>query len=448
MLCVLSIPRAKMEFVPNTTRLANDKDGPRSYPCLNTDKLKKIVLGFWSNLTNDFFPAPQPVSMARRDFFRFYKFPYKACVKSDGMRFLMFCTVHKGKNKCFMIDRAFRFYEIRQNFEPTIYQNTLFDGELVRLKQSRKWVYVIHDCIVFQKKNVREDTFSQRYKYVEHTLAQLWHPEFSDQGRELASEDDLKRKKLVKYTMDTVPLKSKNFFEFEELQLLHLEIENQNIDHKIDGLVFIPVNEPVGTRTQRELLKWKPREQHTFDFKIVTDNDNIVAYVSEKNQPVVFAAVQKSTEQGKEFFNKLKSLGFKEGDIVECEFQTNTQYFFPVCIRKDKSHPNGLYTVEKTIKNIEENITIQDLLRLSDRVHEKKDQLKQQQQPRSVQKKSSSPKPRTKRVRKSKSKQKQKPKKEHEKTKSEKDTPKLSNEAFQLGLEQLKLNIQNAIKNE
>ena len=55
---------------------------------------------------------------------------------------------------------------------------------------------------------------------------------------------------------------------------------------------------------------------------------------------------------------------FKNNDIIECRYNTETECFEPIKIRTDKSHANNLYTVDKTMQNIRENITLEELFNM------------------------------------------------------------------------------------
>ncbi len=59
---------------------------------------------------------------------------------------------------------------------------------------------------------------------------------------------------------------------------------------------------------------------------------------------------------------------FENGDIVECEYNEMDEVFIPIKIRHDKTHPNSKYTVKKTLGNIKENITIEELIELSENI--------------------------------------------------------------------------------
>ena len=135
-----------------------------------------------------------------------------------------------------------------------------------------------------------------------------------------------------------------------------------------DGLIFTPITLGVGMHTQYTLFKWKPRDRHTFDFKIVDKGDTLIAKVNEKGELTDFAGIEKNTEVGKMFFNKLKTLKeYENGSIVECNYNEVTECFEPVLVRTDKTHPNGIFTVDKTLLNIRENITMSELVKLSNR---------------------------------------------------------------------------------
>ena len=334
-----------------TIRLANSENGPKSILVNDPDILKNlrsIVLSYWPKRRNDYFPGPQPVSLERRDLFKLKRFPYLACVKSNGMRFMMLCTTINEYNKCYMIDRAFRFYEVDQCFDKALYTNTLFDGELVKTSNDGKevWTYIIHDCVAFRGNDVSQDSFPKRYSYVVTSVETFW---------EFVREKDV------------FPIEIKVFVPFEDLQKLVDMEKNGEIAHPTDGYIFTPEALPIGTNAQYTLFKWKPLNLHTFDFKIIESDDEFTAHVNKKGQLIPFARVKKNTQQGKVFGNKLGELvspKYESGSIVECEYNTEVQCFDPLFIRTDKTHPNGIYTVEKTLINIQEDITMDELIKL------------------------------------------------------------------------------------
>lgn len=346
-------------------KLANSLNGPNALlvndPSTN-NILKKLVLGFWPERKNDFFPAPQPVSLERRDLFKLKKFQYLACVKSDGMRFLMICFRSKDSvNKCYMADRAFRFYEVNQKFDDKVYTTdgsggtpgSVFDGELIQTRNilgEQNWTYIIHDCINFCGENVSHKTFTERYECVDFFVltCTTQDPKFTF---------NIQTKKFVKYS---------DLYKLVDLMSDEIGTDVDHINHHTDGIIFTPVNLGIGMHTQHTMFKWKPRELNTFDFKILETETDIIAQVNDQKTVKDFASVDKNTENGRTFLNKLKSIqDYTPGCIVECDYNEVTECYEPIIVRTCKNHPNGLYTVEKTHINIRENITIEELVRLS-----------------------------------------------------------------------------------
>ena len=148
-------------------RLANKETGPISHKVVDEEQLiilKNAVLNYWSKLERkkDYFPAPQPVSLERRDLNNLIYNDYLVCVKSDGMRFLM--VSYSGKT--YMVDRAFKFYQVKQNFHSLYPDGTcedlvggIFDGELVKnrakvntIKENKIYLpNVLTICFIYTK---------------------------------------------------------------------------------------------------------------------------------------------------------------------------------------------------------------------------------------------------------------------------------------------------------
>ena len=144
------------------------------------------------------------------------------------------------------------------------------------------------------------------------------------------------------------------------------DINNNKINHFIDGIIFTPIAIAVGKKTQYSLFKWK--QKHTFDFKIVESPKEIYAQVNERRQLANFGAVEINTEYGKAFKQDLEKLKhYTNGCIVECSYDSVTGHFHPLLVRTGKKHPNGLYTVERTLDNIREDITLESLVEISKR---------------------------------------------------------------------------------
>ena len=304
-------------------------------------ELKICVLSFWPERKNDFFPGPLPVSLERKNFYKLKQFPYLVCVKSDGLRFLLL----RFNKIVYFVDRSFTFYKVNIKFDSDSDSNEslefMLDGELIKTKDG-KWSYIAHDCISIYGKDISSSNFDQRYEAVLTIVNDIFIAEGSD-----------------------IKLAVKEFYKFSEIDKLMSLINSDKINHNIDGLIFTPVTLGIGTQTQYTLFKWKTRVNHTFDLKIV-DNVDLArydAYYQGQNEQI-FASVDKNTKDGIHFTKLLKQRcpTFKSGSIVELSFNDELNCFEPLIIRTDKSHPNSLFTIDKTLKNIEENITLDEIV--------------------------------------------------------------------------------------
>ncbi len=322
-------------------KLADKINGPSVIKIQSGDIvqiLRDIIISHW-NPTNDnvdFFPAPQPVSLERRDIKKIIEYDYTVCVKSDGMRFVM--IFYNGE--CYMVDRAFSIYKTEIKITNKLL--AVFDGELI-LNKKTIWTYIIHDCINIYENNITQSTFTERYKEINIFL--------------IANIDKI----------NNIEITTKKFYDFKNLTELNDEIKNNKIDHEIDGLIFIPTNKRVGKFTQYDLFKWKPRHSHTFDFKIEVGNSGIVAYVSKNKIHIPYANAERGSKEEIYFLKhlNLNCKDFHNNCIVECDYDEKNDIYKPLLVRNDKIHPNSLYTVKKTLENIKENITLDELIELS-----------------------------------------------------------------------------------
>lgn len=341
-----------MEETDEEIRLANKETGPHALRIYNPDlilKLKTIILNHWHivDKEKDFFPAPQPVSLERRDLYKLCDFEYLVCAKSDGMRFLLVCY----SGKAFMVDRAFKFYQVKLNFDNNKLYNCddftdklggIFDGELVQNKQG-KWQYVIHDCIDIHGLDISRNMFPMRNNEIIRFISDIW----INTGSEFR-------------------ITSKQFFNFNQLGLLNRLILENKLDHKTDGLIFTPKNKRVGSHTQYDLFKWKPRELHTFDFKINIHDEGVTAFVNKNSVHEAYASAPKGSKEEEIFIHGLTENcpDFVNNSIVECDYDEHLDTYKPIKLRLDKTHPNSLFTVKKTLNNIKENITVDELIDL------------------------------------------------------------------------------------
>lgn len=284
------------------------------------------------------FPAPQPVSIEKKDFEKLQKYKYYTSVKLDGVRFLMFFIKDKNNiNQCIIVNRALNYYIIKINAEENLYNGTLLDGEIIFNNTNNNWDFIVHDALILCGNKINKNTFITRINDTKYCL-----------------------ESFINYNEDsTLNISVKEFYEFDNFEYFIKNIYNNSTNN--DGIIFMPNNLPVISGTQYSMLKWKPKDKHTFDFLLREDNIGLKAFIFHMTKLELFANIHNKTEEGKRFIDKVYSLeNYKDECIVECSFNIEKNNFDPLLIRTDKTHPNSLRTVERTLFNIKENIELHD----------------------------------------------------------------------------------------
>lgn len=336
------------------TTLCNEPDGPLLVEIKEQKvvaHIKKKIVSCWTKLKDpDNFPGPQPVSLERNEIIKLSKYPYAVCEKTDGMRyFLLSCRID-NLNLNFIIDRKFSVFEAPGAWScASSFEGTLLDGEIVRDKEGN-FIYYPHDCILRGGINYSMENFKKRYEHTKE-ISILWR------------------------TIST-SLFSINFKKITNLTNLSELLKESSTSHAVDGLIFTPIGLPVQTGTQHSLIKWKMPDKHTFDFEVEKKGQRLDLYLFDKMSLIKFKTLNKRTASGRRFFQaldnleefSLENLSLKESKpptrfIVECEIVDGD--YIPIKTRPDKTRPNSVRTVQRTLQNIEENITVVELLEIS-----------------------------------------------------------------------------------
>lgn len=298
--------------------------------------LTRNILYHWNYKGEAQFPCPQPVSIERKDFEKLKTYEYFVGVKNDGVRYIMFFTTDKTNRKlCILCDRSLNFYTIDIVGDDSIYNGTLFDGELVC--NGDNYSYVIYDSVYMCGNRVNKNNFASRLAEIDCCVKTLIDP----------------------IKTNVVSIETKTFYKLTDFVNFLDDYEK----HKNkDGIIFMPNNLPVLNGTQFSMFKWKPSDKHTVDFLIKEEtNKDLSAYVYHQQKITKFANIKYSSESGKDFVDKYHQLDNKKNEcILECLFVKENQNFSPILIRTDKNYPNSLRTIERTLFNAEENIQLSE----------------------------------------------------------------------------------------
>jgi hypothetical protein len=158
----------------------------------------------------------------------------------------------------------------------------------------------------------------------------------------------------MKLKKDPLVLRTKKFYQAQNIQEFKTTILD-TLDHKSDGLIFTPVYTPITAGTHETMFKWKPGDSNTVDFKIKYTNGRWCMYLQEKGYMYYESEIPKT---------KPIPQWLKDDMIVECKYMINDTplWWKPLLPRTDKVHPNNRRTYYNTIKNIQENITLEELI--------------------------------------------------------------------------------------
>lgn len=292
--------------------------------------IKKKVASYWNSNNINSFPFPNPVSIERKNLSELKD--YCVCAKLDGERYALYITDIPNKinhlyskqftTYCLLINRKYDIYIINQNIRVKI-NETLIDGELMD-----NGAFVCHDIISTMGKNVMKLNYLERYDNIKCFLTKL----------------------IQDFPQNTFKIISKKIFPISNVEDCYI----QNKNFQTDGLIFYPINLPVGFKTQYTLFKWKPRTKHTIDFQI--KNSIFYIYDAPNRKMVDYC---KDPTFGPKYNNTICEFAVKE----RIENENEIEFKF-VKIRTDKTNPNTLFTAEKTIFNFIENIKIEEFFGL------------------------------------------------------------------------------------
>lgn len=377
------------------------------------------------------FPGSQPVSMARDHLYKnLMDTDYLACEKSDGLRVLMFILINQdtGEEGTFLINReneyyvvpGFHFPRTTRNFDSS-HNGTILDGELVYSTNPntgiREMRYLIFDCLAMDMVSVMHKNLYKRLYHAQHEF----HRPYMELRRafpEACSHFPFK----IDFKNMTQPFKIDKIFK-----------EMKNLTYVSDGLVLTCCDTPYHPGTDSTLLKWKPAEDNTIDFKVklvfpkfvdetLPDHDPNREYPDYDAKPEFKLFVWKggrdphedetpsenisrnggeyrssfqlyddfhvsltvSDDKWEEMKNSKESFN---GRIAEC-YRTKQGQWKLLRWRDDKLHGNHINVVLKILKSIEDGVTEQELIaaepdikrRWIERENTKKHQQQQQNQ--------------------------------------------------------------------
>ncbi|ODV83216.1 hypothetical protein CANARDRAFT_238571 [[Candida] arabinofermentans NRRL YB-2248] len=373
------------------------------------------------------FPGSQPVSFTRDHLHNnLMNKDYLVCEKSDGLRCLLFVLINQdtGEEGTFLINRENDYYMIpnfhfprsSKNFDSS-HNGTIVDGELVysfnpttQLKEIR---YLIFDCLSMDMQSVMHKNLWKRLYHAQ----QEFHKPYMDLRRSFPEACSNFPFKLDFKNM-TQPFKIKKIFK-----------EMKNLTYVSDGLILTCCDTPYITGTDSTLLKWKPIEENTIDFKmklifpIYVDEElpkhdpnreypnydakpifKLYVWKGGDDQDTELSIEQNIKKNGGEYQNSFKnyelwdnelSVSDEEweilkktgesfnGRIVEVR-RTEIGEWKMLRFRDDKSQGNYINVVSKVLKSIEDSVSREELENCEDEIKNRWNQREKMKQMRAA----------------------------------------------------------------
>ena len=292
------------------------------------------ILGI--ELRRDYFPGPQPVAVEKKDFGLLKEKEYVVCEKSDGERGVLVLINIDNKPMCFMVNRSNEFFFLTLSFKKEVFEGSIFDGEMIKTNKGI-WNYLIHDCMCYNGSSFIEKSHQLRYGAIMDFIVSRY----------------------ISKDTDCFNIKTKIFYKYGNQLKVTWKHICETTENKIDGLIFTPVDEPIRFGRDYLLLKWKEPDNNTIDLLVRKFSNKLNLCGTKNNSSYIFKTIKESEQNYKNIVSFEEDVN---GKIIEFKYSTKSGIFTPYRLRSDKNKPNGEITINNTIKNIDESISIDDFI--------------------------------------------------------------------------------------
>ncbi|KAG1168626.1 hypothetical protein G6F70_009028 [Rhizopus microsporus] len=330
-----------------------------TYSKILQQKLKELLHTTSDSINS--FPGSQPVCFESKHLIDIEREDYYVCERSDGVRYLLLFVQSPKGPASFLYDRNRYWYYVPNLLFPTrgreneYLKDTLMDGELVLDIDDKKktWRYLIFDLMVVNGLSIVQRSFNTRLGMLQQDVIQPLN-----MGLRNLTETDR-------------PPFSVELKKMERSYGLHLVFDQiPKLKHKTDGIIWTPVKYPYTSGTCQKLLKWKPPESNTVDFRIA-------ARWSKEHKPIYSIEVLSHGVTYKFYDHFQPEPALATEYDPNCEVTIVEQGYAPtvrkggwrfVRFRDDKGIANDENVVKKILNSIKDGVTKEQLLSCMDRV--------------------------------------------------------------------------------
>ncbi|KAJ3023144.1 UNVERIFIED_CONTAM: putative fatty-acid--CoA ligase FadD10 [Siphonaria sp. JEL0065] len=207
------------------------------------------------------FPGAQPVSFNKSHLSLLEEENFFVSEKADGIRCLLITTKDPltGQPETFLVDRKNAYYKINLPLPKpedinTFQNDTVLDGELVLDVDHGVEIlwFLLFDCMILMGQSLIDKPFTKR-------LGRL--KEFVVKPFQQLYRQDRRYRDSLPFRFDVKPLQ----LSYHVGQVFEMI---PKLKHKNDGVIFTSSIAPYAIGTCQKMLKWKPSEENTVDFKL------------------------------------------------------------------------------------------------------------------------------------------------------------------------------------
>ena len=301
--------------------------------------------------SSSFFPGCNPRSLSKTLAPRLRTRQYHICLKSDGVRYVLFLTTRMGQpdqGVALMIDRSRHMYEVEVAApEEHFLRGTVLEGELVwKQPDEQTMIYYVFDTVVDRGTRLLTLPFEERLA----TATALTR--FSSELRNESETRILETQSVVLSQFDPhVEMKPKTFV--DRMHATRLWNERNDSEHRVDGIILQALDAPytMGTAEDDSVFKWK--EHSTVDLRGVPPHN-----VHAAEAPLPARLCDRDV-----VFETSRVAATSEKDVVEYHVDVTEREvrLLPVRTRPDKTSANGLRVITATVEDVIHAITPEEL---------------------------------------------------------------------------------------
>jgi mRNA-capping enzyme len=133
------------------------------------------------------------------------------------------------------------------------------------------------------------------------------------------------------------------------------------LSHGHDGLIFSPAKEPYTPGQCFSVLKWKPSDLNSVDFRLKVTKTCRYGELPETHGQLYVGGYEMPFSIMKPLNKEMRQL---DGKIVECMWNPARQQWVFMRVRDDKTFPNNWKTAKGVCESIEHPVTKEKLLEI------------------------------------------------------------------------------------